>query len=81
MQQWEPNVGIEPRAQARTLLRDPNETAVIAITDVSFMLPIIPVQYRDCLVFDEHLVSCFKVMGATIPVPLTIPQVWYDQPI
>ena len=53
----------------------------MAVSDVSFLPPIMPVQYRDCLVFEEHLANCFKVMGATMPVPPSIPPVWYDQPL
>ena len=68
-------------ALARDLLSPPAKTAVIPLADVSFLPPIMPVQYRDCLVFEEHLKNCFKVMGATMPVPPTIPPVWYEQPI
>jgi 2-keto-4-pentenoate hydratase/2-oxohepta-3-ene-1,7-dioic acid hydratase in catechol pathway len=66
---------------ARALLTSPEISATFDVADVSFLPPIMPVQYRDCLVFEEHLANCFKVMGATMPVPPKIPQVWYDQPL
>lgn len=66
---------------ARKLLSSSTGNTSIPISDVSFLPPIMPVQYRDCLVFEEHLSNCFKVMGASMPVPPTIPQVWYEQPI
>ena len=66
---------------ARRLLSEASDNNLIAVEDVSFLPPIMPVQYRDCLVFEEHLANCFKVMGASMPVPPSIPQVWYDQPI
>ena len=34
-------------------------------------------QYRDCLVFEEHLDNCFKAFGIDQPIP----PVWYQQPI
>jgi 2-keto-4-pentenoate hydratase/2-oxohepta-3-ene-1,7-dioic acid hydratase in catechol pathway len=63
------------------LLQSADEDVTMAVSDVSFLPPIMPVQYRDCLVFEEHLANCFKVMGATMPVPPSIPPVWYDQPL
>jgi 2-keto-4-pentenoate hydratase/2-oxohepta-3-ene-1,7-dioic acid hydratase in catechol pathway len=75
------DAGEDGLAQARDLLSAASDANLIAISDVSFLPPIMPVQYRDCLVFEEHLANCFKVMGATMPVPPSIPSVWYDQPI
>lgn len=73
--------GPDGLAVARELLATPDDACVIAVSDVSFLPPIMPVQYRDCLVFEEHLANCFKVMGATMPVPPKIPPVWYEQPL
>ncbi len=75
------DAGEDGLAQARRLLSDASDNNLIAVEDVSFLPPIMPVQYRDCLVFEEHLANCFKVMGASMPVPPSIPQVWYEQPI
>ena len=75
------NSGENGLEMARALLHSVDESATIPLGDVSFLPPIIPVQYRDCLVFEEHLANCFKVMGQTMPVPPSIPPVWYDQPI
>ncbi len=75
------DAGEDGLAQARRLLSDASDNTLIAGEDVSFLPPIMPVQYRDCLVFEEHLANCFKVMGASMPVPPSIPQVWYEQPI
>ena len=75
------DAGATGLALARKLLSSSTGNTSIPISDVSFLPPILPVQYRDCLVFEEHLSNCFKVMGASMPVPPTIPQVWYEQPI
>jgi len=75
------NAGEKGLKTARALLQSADEDVAMAVSDVSFLPPIMPVQYRDCLVFEEHLANCFKVMGATMPVPPTIPPVWYDQPL
>ncbi len=75
------DAGATGLALARKLLSSSTGNTSIPISDVSFLPPIMPVQYRDCLVFEEHLSNCFKVMGASMPVPPTIPQVWYEQPI
>lgn len=75
------DAGATGLALARKLLSSRTGNTSIPISDVSFLPPIMPVQYRDCLVFEEHLSNCFKVMGASMPVPPTIPQVWYEQPI
>ena len=75
------NAGENGLKTARTLLQSADESVTMAVSDVSFLPPIMPVQYRDCLVFEEHLANCFKVMGETMPVPPSIPPVWYDQPL
>ena len=75
------NAGENGLKTARALLQSADEDVTLAVSDVSFLPPIMPVQYRDCLVFEEHLANCLKVMGATMPVPPSIPPVWYDQPL
>ncbi|MDU8929868.1 fumarylacetoacetate hydrolase family protein [Alisedimentitalea sp. MJ-SS2] len=67
--------GIE---QATHLLRRANKRAFINAADVIFLPPVTPVQYRDCLVFEDHLTNCLKAFGQDDPTP---PQAWYDQPL
>jgi 2-keto-4-pentenoate hydratase/2-oxohepta-3-ene-1,7-dioic acid hydratase in catechol pathway len=53
----------------------------IALSDAEMRCPIHPVQYRDCLVFEEHLINSFKAAEKMTGRTFAIPQVWYDQPI
>lgn len=64
--------------QAEHLIRRANRRALLKIADVSFLPPVMPVQYRDCLVFEEHLFNCLRAFGQAEP---QLPPVWYDQPI
>ncbi|GGA21008.1 fumarylacetoacetate hydrolase family protein [Neptunicoccus cionae] len=66
---------------ARTLVANPPQTATIPLADVSFLPPIMPVQYRDCLVFEDHLTNCFRVMEEATGRNHEVPDVWYQQPI
>ncbi|WP_069299870.1 fumarylacetoacetate hydrolase family protein [Neptunicoccus sediminis] len=66
---------------ARGLVDHPQQSATIAQADVTFLPPIMPVQYRDCLVFEDHLTNCFKVMEETTGRKHEVPDVWYQQPI
>lgn len=66
---------------ARALIVAPDQAATIAVTDVSFMPPIMPVQYRDCLVFEEHLINGFAQVEKISGNKMAIPKVWYEQPI
>lgn len=58
-----------------------NRAEVLSESDVIFLPPIMPVQYRDCLVFEEHLKNSFSVAEKMTGRPFDIPPVWYDQPI
>lgn len=70
--------GGEPALKlARTLLATADDRAILLPDEVAFCPPILPVQYRDCLVFEEHLANCLKAFGNTNPIP----PVWYNQPI
>ncbi|MDQ2089968.1 fumarylacetoacetate hydrolase family protein [Marimonas arenosa] len=71
----EGDYGIE---QAEHLLRRANKRAFVNAEDVIFLPPLMPVQYRDCLVFEDHLINCLKGFGDPDP---KLPPVWYDQPI
>ena len=64
--------------QAEHLLRRANKRTMLKTEDVQFLAPIMPVQYRDCLVFEDHLFNCLKAFGQAEP---QVPPVWSDQPI
>jgi len=65
----------------RTALANPPFSATIALEDVQMRCPIRPVQYRDCLVFEEHLINAFAQAEKIAGRPIVIPPVWYQQPI
>jgi len=67
--------------QADHLLRRANKRAFLKVKDVTFLPPIMPVQFRDCLVFEAHLKNSFAAGAKMTGRPFDIPQVWYDQPI
>ncbi len=64
--------------QAEHLLRRVSKRTTLRMEDVTFLPPLMPVQYRDCLVFEDHLFNCLKAFGQPEP---QLPPVWYDQPI
>ena len=70
--------GIE---QAASLVRRANRRALIPMADVTFLPPLMPVQYRDCLVFETHLKNSFAAAEKMTGRPFSIPPVWYRQPI
>ncbi|MEM9582126.1 MAG: fumarylacetoacetate hydrolase family protein [Pseudomonadota bacterium] len=66
---------------ARSLTADAPDQAILNVADVSFRCPLRPVQYRDCLVFETHLINSFAQAEKMTGRPFSIPPVWYDQPI
>ncbi len=66
---------------ARAATLDPPVAATIPLADVTHRCPIMPVQYRDCLVFEEHLKNSFAQAEKMTGRAFAIPQVWYEQPI
>ena len=66
---------------ANSLLAKAPRDAQFATSDVSFLPPIMPVQYRDCLVFEAHLKNSFAAAEKMTGRAFDIPGVWYDQPI
>ena len=66
---------------AREWLDAPPEAAVLALADVEHRCPIAPVQYRDCLVFEEHLKNSFARAEKLTGRSFSVPDVWYEQPI
>lgn len=75
------NAGEAGLDQARALVDRAEGAALIAVSDISFLPPIMPVQYRDCLVFEAHLTNCFTVMEAATGRKHEVPAIWYDQPL
>ncbi|ABD54956.1 fumarylacetoacetate hydrolase family protein [Jannaschia sp. CCS1] len=67
--------------KARAVLEDPPTRAVIALSQAEHRVPLRPVQYRDCLVFEQHLINGFKQAEKMTGRPFAIPPVWYEQPI
>ena len=67
--------------QASHLMRRANRRALLKVSEVSFLPPVAPVQYRDCLVFEEHLKNSFAAASKMTGRPFDIPAVWYQQPI
>ncbi len=63
------------------LLRRANRRAMVKAADVVFLPPLMPVQFRDCLVFETHLKNSFAQAEKMTGQRFDIPQVWYDQPI
>ena len=73
--------GTEAMAEAQSLLEDVHERDVLLEDEVVFCPPLLPVQYRDCLVFEEHLKGSFEQARKMTGRAFDIPPVWYDQPI
>lgn len=73
--------GEEALSLATDLLATPKSAAVLKTADVDFRTPIIPSQYRDCLVFEEHLKNSFAAAEKMTGKPFAIPPIWYQQPI
>ena len=71
--------GPEALDQARKRLAE--GAPVIALAEAEMRCPIRPVQYRDCLVFEEHLANCLAAFEKNTGVKGQIAPVWYDQPI
>lgn len=75
------NGGEDALSLATDLLAVPSSAAVLNTSDVDFRTPIIPTQYRDCLVFEEHLKNSFAAAEKMTGRAFEIPPVWYQQPI
>lgn len=71
--------GTEALAAVRARLKNPDK--VIACADVKMRAPIMPVQYRDCMVHELHLQNAYDRFKEMTGNTLTIPKVWYEQPI
>lgn len=60
-------------------LADPDP--VIALQDVTIRCPIMPVQYRDALAHELHMKNCYDRINEVNGTNMTIPPVFYEQPI
>lgn len=67
--------------QASSLIRRAHRRTVFKFTDVEFLPPIHPVQYRDCLAFEAHLINAFRQAAALSGKAFDIPPIWYQQPL
>ena len=52
-----------------------------APAEARWRVPLTPVQHRDGLMFEEHLLNSFAAAGRMTGRSYEIPQVWYEQPI
>lgn len=75
------NGGAQALDTIRARMEAPDRANVFATEAVKFLPPIIPVQYRDCLVFEQHLKNSFAAAEKMTGRAFDIPPVWYDQPI
>jgi len=66
---------------AYDLISNPRKHYLINVEEVVFCPPLIPTQYRDCLVFEEHLKNGFAAAEKMTGRRYDIPDVWYQQPI
>jgi len=66
---------------AYELISSPKNNCLINVNEVLFCPPLIPTQYRDCLVFEEHLKNGFAEAEKITGRRHEIPDVWYQQPI
>ncbi|QBF30634.1 fumarylacetoacetate hydrolase family protein [Thalassococcus sp. S3] len=73
--------GDEALAVAQSLIDDASDRAILMREEVTFRPPILPVQYRDCLVFEEHLKNSFAAAEKMTGRAFEIPPVWYQQPV
>lgn len=73
--------GAEALAETTSLLGDVEDAHVLLEDEVVFRPPLLPVQYRDCLVFEDHLKGSFAQAAKMTGRAFDIPKVWYDQPI
>ncbi len=73
--------GSDGLEQAAALLEMAPGAACLHVEEISFLPPILPVQFRDCLVFKEHLENSFAAAERMTGRGFTIPKVWYRQPI
>ncbi len=74
----EADYGLE---QAEWLIKRAERRALLSVDEVRFLPPLMPVQFRDCLVFEEHLKGSFAAAEKLTGQAFEIPQVWYDQPV
>ncbi len=67
--------------QASWLIKRAQRRAMVPVAEVTFLPPLLPVQFRDCLAFEAHLKNSFAAAEKITGAAMQIPQVWYDQPV
>lgn len=60
-------------------LKSPDK--IIPLADVKMRCPIMPTQYRDFMVHEAHLRNAYDQAEKRTGSKLTIPPVWYEQPV
>ena len=74
----EEDYGLE---QATWLLKRSEKRAQLPMDEARFLPPLLPVQFRDCLAFEQHLKGSFAAAEKMTGQAFAIPPVWYDQPV
>jgi 2-keto-4-pentenoate hydratase/2-oxohepta-3-ene-1,7-dioic acid hydratase in catechol pathway len=67
--------------QAEHLTRRANRRSLLKTADVTFLPPLMPVQFRDCLSFEAHVKNSLAAAAKMTGQTFDIPPVWYKQPI
>lgn len=67
--------------QARHLIRRANRRSLLKVADVTFLPPLMPVQYRNCLTFETHLKNSLAAGATMTGRAFDIAPVWYRQPL
>lgn len=76
------DAGDEGLTQVAALKLEWPQQASRSLGELEILAPIpVPRQIRDCLVFEEHLANSIKRTKERSGKSLTIPEVWYRQPI
>jgi len=74
----EADYGLE---QADWLIKRSEKRAQLSMDEAQFLPPLMPVQFRDCLAFEQHLKGSFAAAEKMTGQAFDIPPVWYDQPV
>ncbi len=67
--------------QANGLIRRRDRRSLMPISEVRFLPPLMPTQFRDCIAFEDHLKNSFAAAQKVTGDSFDIPAVWYDQPV
>lgn len=70
-----------PEALAKIGAQLSNPEKVIALADTQIRCPIMPMQYRDAMMHELHLQNGYDRYNERNGTDLSIPPVWYEQPV